>query len=111
MAEKNRFRTKCLRVKVCDEELEIAKRKAEYCGLTMSDFIRKQIVEGVIIKYERFDIKVLANELNKIGVNVNQIARHVNERGGEYDRQDMDNLVEEFKSMQDCVYKAIWGLE
>lgn len=114
MAEKDRkFRTreKEIRIKVTDDELQYAKDKAAYCGLSMSDFIRKQIKEGVVIKYERFDIKTLANELNKIGVNINQIAKHVNEKGGEYDRQDMENLINEFQEMQALIYSKVWGLE
>lgn len=111
MAEKDRYRKNCLRVKVSDEELLIAKQKADYCDLSMSDFIRKQIIDGVIIKYDRLDIKTLSNELNKIGVNINQIAKCVNEKGGEYDRQDMDNLIEEFQNIQTLIYSKVWGIE
>ena len=114
MTEKDRkfrAREKEIRVKVTDDELQYAKDKAAYCGMTMSDFVRKQITEGFIIKYERFDIKKLANELNKIGVNINQIAKHVNEKGGEYDRQDIDDLINEFQEMQALIYSSVWGLE
>lgn len=111
MGEKDRIRNKCVRVKMTENELQYAKDKANYCNLTMSDYIRKQITDGVIIKYERFDIKVLANELNKIGVNINQIAKHVNQKGGEYDRQDMDNLIKEFQEMQGVIYTRVWGIE
>lgn len=111
MPEKDRIRKHQINIRLSEIEYENAKEKAEYCGLTMSEFIRKQIMEGVIIKYERFDIKSLSNELNKIGVNINQIAKHINERGGEYDRQDIDNLVSEFQKMQAEIYAAVWGLE
>ncbi len=111
MAEKDRIRKKQLNVRLTEIEYENANAKAEYCGLTMSEYIRKQIMDGVVIKYERFDIKALANELNKIGVNINQIARWVNEKGGEYDRQDMDNLIKEFQNMQSEVYAVVWGLK
>lgn len=111
MAEKDRFRKNCLRVKVSDEELQIAKDKAEYCNLSMSDFLRKQIVDGVIIKYDRIDMKTLANEMNKIGVNINQIAKRINEKGVEYDRQDLDDLIKEFQELQALVYSTILGME
>lgn len=111
MAEKDRIRNKCIRVKVTESELQYAKDKAEYCSLSMSDFIRKQIADGVVIRYERFDIKELANELNKIGVNINQIAKHINEKGGEYDRQDIDALIRDYQNMQREIYAKIWGLE
>lgn len=111
MAEKDRIRKHQINIRLTETEYENAKQKAEYCGLSMSEFIRKQIMEGLIIKYERFDIKALTNELNKIGVNVNQIAKHINENGGEYDRQDMESLMNEFQKMQGEIYNALWGLE
>ena len=111
MAEKDRIRKIQLNIRVTETEYGIAKDKASYCGLTMSDYIRKQITDGVVIKYERLDIKTLANEINKIGVNINQIAKHINEKGGEYDRQDMDSLIREFQDMQAVIYKNVWGIE
>lgn len=111
MSEKDRLRNKKLQTRVTEKELQYAKDKASYCNLTMSDYIRKQITDGVIIKYERFDIKELANELNKIGVNINQIAKHINQNGGEYDRQDMDDLIREFQEMQEIIYTRVWGIE
>lgn len=111
MAEKDRLRNIKLQLWVTEAEAQLAKDKAAYCELTVSDFIRGLITDGVIVKFESFDIKALANELNKIGVNINQIAKHINEKGGEYDRQDMDNLIKEVREMQGVVYKAVWGLE
>lgn len=111
MAEKDRIRKRQLNIRLTETEYENIKAKAEYCNLSMSEYLRKQIMDGVIIKYDRVDMKTLANELNKIGVNINQIAKHINERGGDYDRQDMDSLIKEMQEMQAVVYKNIWGLE
>lgn len=111
MAEKDRIRKKKIQVFVSEEELQYAKDKAEYCGLSMSDFIRKQITDGVIVKYETFDIKELAYQLNKIGININQIARNINEKGGEYDKQDMEELKQEFENMRNEIYKIVYGIE
>lgn len=107
---KERIRDKQLNIRLTDTEYEIVKDKAKYCGLNISDFIRKQITDGVVIKYESFDIKELANELNKIGVNINQIAKHINEKGGNFEREDMRILEEEFQKMQAEVYAKVWGL-
>lgn len=114
MAEKDRkfrAREKEIRIKVTEAELQYAKDKASSCGLTMSDYIRKIILDGLVVKLETFDIKELSKELNKIGTNINQIAKHVNEKGGEYDKQDMNNLIEEFKEMQSIVYSKALGME
>lgn len=110
MAEKDRKRTYEIRIKVTESELQYAKDKAEYLNMTMSDMIRNFIKEGVILKYEPFDIKELSNELNKIGVNINQIAKCVNEKGGNYDKEDMENLKSEFQNLSDLIFNKVYGL-
>lgn len=111
MAEKDRLRKNKIQVFVSESELQVARDKAEYCGLTMSDYIRKQITDGVVIRYQRFDIKELSYELNKIGININQIARNVNEKGGDYDKKDLEELKQEFENMRNSIYKIVYGIE
>lgn len=110
MAEKDRKRNREIRIKVTDNELQFAKEKAEYLNMTMSDMIRNFVKEGVILKYEPFDIKELSNEINKIGVNINQIAKCVNEKGGNYDKEDMDNIKKEFQNLSDLIFNKVLGL-
>lgn len=112
MAEKdrnNRPRNLEIRVKVTPNEMNFAKDKAKYCCMSMSEMIRHYITDGAIIKYEPVDIKELSKEINKVGVNINQIARCVNEKGGNYDREDIDNLIKEFQRLQAEIYAKIWG--
>ena len=63
-------------------------------------------MDGVIIKYDKFDIKSLSNELNKIGVNINQIARHVNEKENEYDGREIENLQKEFQVVLNSKFRC-----
>lgn len=79
MGEENRIRKKIFKVHLSEIEYDILTEKAEYCGITKSDYIRKQIIDGAVIKYETCDIKNMINEINHIGVNINQIAKKVNE--------------------------------
>lgn len=111
MAEKDRMRKKELRVKLADEEWIGLKKRAEAAGLNLSEYARKALFDCMIIKYESFDISKLANELNHIGININQIAKHINERGGEYEKKDIEKLISEFQDMQTIVYDAVWGIE
>lgn len=113
MAEKDRnirIREKEIRIKVTEDELQYAKDKANYCNMTMSEYVRKIIKDGVIIKLETCDIKGLTNELNKIGTNINQIAKHVNETKGQSINEDMEILIKQFSEMQQIIYDKIYGL-
>lgn len=111
MAEKDRLRIKQINIRLTDTEYQYLHDKASSCELTMSDYIRKVITDGFVIKYQSFDIKELSRELNKIGVNINQIAHHINANGGEYERQDLDNLISEFSEIESVIFKHVWGLE
>ena len=109
MAEKDRMRKKKIQIFLSDEEYAGLVKLVEACNMNISSYVRKVIFESLIIYHEPFDIKELANELNHIGVNINQIAKSINERGGEYDIQDMEAIRHEFQNMQDCIYNMIWG--
>lgn len=90
MAEENRFRKKCLRVKLSDDEYNTIWQKSLASNLTVSDAIRSLIVFGCI-KPDSLDEKSQAlvdklnglieqsvHEINHIGNNVNQIAYNTN---------------------------------
>lgn len=108
---RNRFRDKEIRISVSAEELKFAKQKAEYLNMKMSEMIRKLIFDNNIVVCDTVNIQELSYEINKIGTNINQIAKHVNEKGGEYDRQDIDSLILEFENLQANIYSKIYGLE
>lgn len=110
MAEKHRRRKTEIRIKVTENEWQFAKDKADYLCMTMSDMIRRFIKDGVIIKYEPFDIKELSNEINKVGVNINQIARAINEKGGRYDNEDMDAIRSEFQNLSEIIFNKVYGV-
>lgn len=111
MAEKDRFRTKKIRVFLSEEELQYARDKAKSCNLTMSEYIRQIIKKGIVVKLETFDIKGMSVELNRIGTNINQIAKHVNEKGGDYDKEDMQSLIREFNEMVSFCYAKALGMD
>ena len=90
MGEENRFRKKCIRVKLSDEEYNMIWQKSLASNLTVSDAIRSLIVFGCI-KPDSLDEKSQAlvdklnglieqsvHEINYIGNNVNQIAYNTN---------------------------------
>lgn len=113
MSEKDRnirIREKEIRVKVTEEELQYAKDKANYCNMTMSEYIRNIIVKGCVIKLDTVGIKELTLELNRIGTNINQIAKVVNETQGQNIKNDMDSLVREFSEMQQVIFDRVYGL-
>ena len=54
-------------------------------------YLRKIAIDGYIVQVDHSDIKAMTAEIQKIGVNINQIARRVNSTGSVY-QEDIDEL-------------------
>lgn len=101
-----------INLRLTDVQYEIISENAKAAGLSLSEYIRRQLIRGkVIAKYELVadmpELKKLISEFGKIGNNLNQIARHFNTGG--IHSQEMrkaigQNLSEIFK-MKEKVLK------
>lgn len=58
-----------------------------------SAYARKMLIDGYIIQVDYTNINEMTAEIQKIGVNINQIARRVNTMGTVYDA-DIQELKE-----------------
>lgn len=118
MAEENRFRTKCIRVKLSDSEYNTIWQKSLASNLTLSDAIRSLIVFGCIkpdgldeksqVLVDRFNelLSKIVYEINRIGNNINQIAYNTNTT---YNTElvelemTMENLIDVYKIFMDSI--------
>jgi len=82
---------------VSDEEFKIIEEKKEKSGLNRSEYLRKMAIQGAIVKIDMSTINDLIYEINKIGVNINQIARKVNENNQIYKNEviELQEMMEE----------------
>lgn len=56
-----------------------------------SAYARKMLIDGYIVNIDHSDIKMQTAEIQKIGVNVNQIAKRINATGTMY-AQDIEDI-------------------
>ena len=83
-----------LRVPVTPEERALIQEKMAQLGTkNFSAYARKMLIDGYIIHMDTSDIRAQTAELQKIGVNVNQIARRINSTGTVY-AQDVEDIKE-----------------
>ena len=71
-------------IRLTDTEFSIIEKTAEQADMSISEYMRKQIMEGQVnTKFEVVadvkEIKKLIGELGKIGSKLNQIARYINQ--------------------------------
>jgi len=106
MAEsKNRKRTVQKKIFVTEEENNMIKEKMQQFGTNnFGAYARKILIDGYVIKRDYSAIKELTKEVNKIGVNINQIAKRNNETNRIYDedikelRLELDEIWQLLKS-------------
>ena len=98
-----RKRTMQIKFRVTEKERALIEKKMKLVPTrNMESYLRKMAIDGYIIQIDHSDIKAMTAEIQKIGVNVNQIARRVNATGSVY-KED----IEEIKG----VLAEIWRLQ
>ena len=87
-----RKRTVQVKFYVTEEERKLIEEKMKLVPTSnMAAYLRKIAIDGYIIQVDHTDIKAMTAEIQKIGVNVNQIARRVNATGNAY-KEDIDEI-------------------
>ena len=87
----NRTRKIVLRVPVTPEERELIRQKMALLHTrNFSAYARKMLIDGYVVHIDTTDIRAQTAELQKIGVNINQIARRLNRMGPLYTQDVAD---------------------
>ena len=86
-----RKRTVQIKFYVTEEERDLIAEKMKLIPTrNMAAYLRKIAIDGYIIQVDHADIKAMTAEIQKIGVNVNQIARRLNSMGPLYTQDVAD---------------------
>ena len=79
-------------VPVTPEERELIEQKMVLLHTrNFSAYARKMLIDGYIVNMDTTDIRVQTAEIQKIGANVNQIAKRLNSMGPVY-AQDIEDI-------------------
>ena len=87
-----RKRTVQVKFRVTEAERDLILEKMKLIPTNnMAAYLRKIAIDGYIVQVDHSDIKAMTAEIQKIGVNINQVARRVNSTGSVY-QEDIDEL-------------------
>ena len=87
-----RKRTVQLKFRVTEDERDLIMEKMKQIPTrNMAAYLRKMAIDGYILQVDHSDIKAMTAEIQKIGVNVNQIAKRVNATSNAY-QEDIDEI-------------------
>ncbi|MFM0788411.1 plasmid mobilization relaxosome protein MobC [Streptococcus suis] len=92
---------------VDEAEERFIKRKMEEANIkNFSHFARQMVIEGKITQIDFPKLKQLRTEMNRIGVNINQIAKRVNEND-EADNKDLAECLSLLLELKTITNKLI----
>jgi SepF-like predicted cell division protein (DUF552 family) len=83
---------------VSPEEKKLIRRKMiESKAKNMGAYLRKMAIDGYIVNRDTTPLKKQYEEMHKIGLNINQIAKKVNSTGNLYpeEMQELKEMVKE----------------
>ena len=81
-----------IKFRVTEAERDLIDEKMRLLGTNnLAAYMRKIAIDGYVINTDNSDLKAIAAEMQKIGVNINQIARRVNSTTRIYE-QDFDEM-------------------
>ncbi|MBQ3566808.1 MAG: plasmid mobilization relaxosome protein MobC [Oscillospiraceae bacterium] len=99
----NRKRNVQLKFYVDEDELAMIKYKMTKAGIkNQSEYLRQMAVYGKTVNLDFSDLRPIYNELNKIGVNLNQIARIANTTGTLY-RNDIADIRDKIQTVKNNI--------
>ncbi len=99
----NRTRPIIMKLAVTEEEKKLIQNKMKILGTSnFGAYARKMLIDGYIIKVDYTEQKKLAQAVNAIGRNINQVCRRVNQTDHLY-QADIDDL----KEMMDQVWQLL----
>lgn len=98
-----------LKVWISERESELLEQKIAKLGISKSEYIRNCIIFGFPGRKTNFsdeEAERIAYEMNRIGNNVNQIARYVNKEH-EVAQADIEEVKKLISSLNDVIMKLV----
>ena len=95
-----RKRTVQIKFRVTEAERDLILEKMKLIPTrNMAAYLRKIAIDGYIVQVDHTDIKAMTAEIQKIGVNVNQIAKRVNSTGSVYQAVSYTHLEHQARAL------------
>ena len=109
--KKNRTRAIKLEVYVSEEEYNNIQIKMKQSGITnFSQYTRKMLIDGYVISIKNTnDLLQLIYEINKIGVNINQLTKLANENRA-ISKSVINNIVTKQEELQNLIVEKVGNI-
>ena len=95
---------------VNDDELQRIEKKRKSIGInSRSTYLRKVAIDGYVIHIDYAYLKEHTRQIRMIGININQIAHHLNATGEIYktDMESIKKMMEEIWRLQRSILSSL----
>ena len=95
---------------VNDDELQRIEKKRKSIGInSRSAYLRKVAVDGYVIHIDYAYLKEHTRQIRMIGININQIAHHLNATGEiyQFDLKAIQEMLEEIWRLQRSILSSL----
>ncbi|ESR10522.1 plasmid mobilization relaxosome protein MobC [Streptococcus iniae] len=105
--EEKRSRPIQMKVRINESERQLIKRKMAEVNLkNFNTFARYMLTTGKVVTIDYSELTQLRTEINRIGVNINQIVKYIN-MSEEVSKDDYKLLLESLKDVKQLLVKTI----
>jgi hypothetical protein len=105
-----RTRNKLIIFYVNDDELQRIEKKRKSTGIrSRSAYLRKISIDGYVIHIDCTYLKEHTRQIRMVGININQIAHHLNATGEIYkaDMESIKYMLEEIWQLQRSILSSL----
>ena len=109
-AHPNRTRTERIHFMVTERERDLIEQKMEQAGIrNMGAYIRKQAIDGFVIRLDLSDVREMVRLLRITSNNMNQVAKRANETRSIYeaDVADLQSRYDELWNQAAGILRAL----
>ena len=108
--KRNRQRPIQLSLWANEEEATLIRERMDAAGISnFSAFARKMLIDGYHVNLDLTDVREMVTLLRRCSVNINQIAKRVNETRSIY-AEDVDDLRGQYAILWEAANKILAGL-
>lgn len=109
MSNEQLYRQSRLELRLTENEKKYIRQKAQYANKTISEYCRDAIISGVVIKLDTSKVVKVLTELNRIGNNINQIAKAVHSHNDYVHEDDFKILRQQFEEMKSIIIENVYN--
>lgn len=102
--EANRKRNKQIKFRVSDIEYEKINEKIEHSGISKRRYLVNMAIRGQVVIYDLKSLFELSAQISRVGNNINQIAKKLNQGGLIY-QEEVKYLKRSLESINTTLFK------